>query len=222
MIDYLNKIINGDCLEIIKKMPDKCVDLVVTDPPYGINAGGLLDKNYKTTKTMLAKRKNYGVSDWDSRTPPIEYFDEMRRVSKKQVIFGGQYFTDKLPQTGKWLVWDKKVEEKYQNDFADCELAWTSEEGAPKIFRFLWHGMIQQDMKNKERRQHPTQKPVPVMEWIIKLFSEPGQTILDPFAGSGSTLVAAQKLQRPFIGIEINLEYCKIAEQRLKQQVLTF
>lgn len=223
--DYINKVILGDCLEVMKGIPDKSIDLVLTDPPYGINAGGLLDKNYKTTKTtktMLAKRKNYGVKDWDTATPPIEVFEEIIRVSKKQVIFGGQYFTDKLPQTGKWIIWDKKVEEKYQNDFADCEIAWTSENGAPKIIRYLWHGMIQSDMKNKEIRHHPTQKPVPVMEQLLNMFSLPDELVLDPFAGSGSTLRACLNLSRRFIGIEIDPKYVKVAEDRLKQQVLGF
>lgn len=221
--DYINKIIQGDCLELMKDIPDKSIDLVLTDPPYGINVVSATYQN-KTLRPgkSLANKSSYSDIEWDKRTPSKEYFDEIIRISKKQVIFGGNYFTDKLPTTEKWIIWDKKVEEKFENDFSDCELAWTSEKGAVKIIRYLWHGMIQADMKNKEIRQHPTQKPVPVMEKIINMFSVQGDLILDPFAGSGSTLRACKNLNRNFIGIEISPEYCAIANDRLKQQVLGF
>jgi site-specific DNA-methyltransferase (adenine-specific) len=199
----------------MKEIPDKSIDLVLTDPPYGINAGGLLKKGYGKGHTGVAKRTDFGINDWDTATPPIEVFNEIMRISKIQVIFGGQYFTDKLPPRGCWIIWDKKCEEKYQNYFADCELAWTSENKAPKIVYHLWHGMIQQDMLNKETRFHPTQKPVEVMKFCIDKFSEEGQTILDPFMGSGSTLLACKELKRNYIGIEISPEYCKIAQERL-------
>ena len=220
MKDYINKIINGDCLEVMKQMPDKCIDLVVTDPPYGINivingkVGGVDNKSKK------AKLGDYSFAnnDWDKSKPTKQYFDEIFRVSKNQIIFGANHFIESMPiNSSCWLVWDKDNE---GSSFADCELAWTSFKTSVRRFKYRWNGMIQQDMKNKEARYHPTQKPVPVMEWLIEKYSQPGQIILDAFAGSGSTLVAAQKLQRPFIGIEISPEYCEIARQRLRQQVL--
>jgi site-specific DNA-methyltransferase (adenine-specific) len=216
--DFLNKIINGDCLEIMKQMPDKCVDLVLTDPPYGIGADKNKRANQKHGKAA-AISKDYGVGDWDDAPPPKEIFDEIFRVSKNQIIFGGNYFINHLTPSSCWIVWDKN---NGDNGYADCELAWTSFKTAVRKYKYTWHGMIQENMKYKEVRQHPTQKPVPVMEWLLENYSEPGQIILDPFAGSGTTLVAAQKFQRPYIGIEISPEYCKIAEQRLKQQVLNF
>lgn len=217
----MQQIIQGDCLEVMKQWPDNHFDLVLTDPPYGINAGGVLAKNYHLDNYGAAKRTNYGGGTWDNFTPSQEYFDEMIRISKKQVIFGAQYFADKLPVSGKWIVWDKKESDLMGNSFSDCELAWTSEAGATRIVRYLWNGMIQKNMKDKDQRVHPTQKPVSVMRTLIQWFSDDGQTIiLDPFMGSGTTLRAAKDLGRDCIGIELDPKYCEIAEQRLRQQVL--
>lgn len=163
--------------------------------------------------------KSYRGFD-DSRIPAKEYFDEMRRVSKNQVIFGGNYFAEYLGNSSCWLVWDKDNAESF---FADCELAWTSFNKAVRKFKWKWFGMLQENMgKNKEFRHHPTQKPLALMEWIIQNYSEPDALILDPFLGSGTTTRACLNLNRRFIGIEISPEYCKIAEQRLKQGVLNF
>ena len=217
--DIINKVHCADCLGFMKTLPDNSVDLVLTDPPYGIDIGKMSFTN--SIIGGVAKRNNYkGISDWDKFTPSKEYFDEMIRISKKQVIFGGNYFADKLPPSGQWVVWDKRVEDKYSNDFADCELAWTSENKPSRIIRFLWSGMMQGDMKNKEVRFHPTQKPLFVIKKIIDMFSKENDIILDPFLGSGTTAVACQNIHRNFIGIEISEEYCKIARERLRQQTL--
>ena len=217
--DIINKVHCADCLGFMKTLPDNSVDLILTDPPYGIDIGKMNFTN--SIIGGVAKRNNYkGISDWDKFTPSKEYFDEMIRVSKKQVIFGGNYFADKLPPSGQWVVWDKRVEDKYSNDFADCELAWTSENKPSRIIRFLWSGMMQGDMKNKEVRFHPTQKPLFVIKKIIDMFSEENDTILDPFLGSGTTAIACKNLHRNFIGIEISEKYCKIARDRLRQQTL--
>ena len=217
--DIINKVHCADCLGFMKTLPDNSVDLVLTDPPYGIDIGKMSFTN--SIIGGVAKRNNYkGISDWDKFTPSKEYFDEMIRISKKQVIFGGNYFADKLPPSGQWVVWDKRVEDKYSNDFADCELAWTSENKPSRIIRFLWSGMMQGDMKNKEVRFHPTQKPLFVIKKIIDMFSEENDTILDPFLGSGTTAIACKNLHRNFIGIEISEKYCKIARDRLRQQTL--
>jgi len=199
----------------MKKLPDKCVDLVLTDPPYGINIGKMNFTN--STVGGVAKRNDYkGKADWDKQTPTKEYFDEIIRISKHQIIFGGNYFTDYFPPSGCWLVWDKRTDDKYSNDFADLEMAWTSFKKPSRIIRYLWSGMLQGNMKDKEKREHPTQKPAPVIKQILNKFSNEGDTILDPFLGSGTTAVAASQLNRNFIGIEISPEYCAIAEERLK------
>ena len=215
----INKVYCGDCLDIMKEIPDKSIDLVLTDPPYGIDIGKMNFTN--SVDGGVAKRNDYkGKADWDKETPTKEYFEQIFRISKNQIIFGGNYFTDKLSSSGCWIIWDKRVEDKYSNDFADCEMAWTSFKKPSRIIRYLWSGMLQGNMQAKEKRQHPTQKPTEVIRKILNDFSEPNQTILDPFLGSGTTAIACQELHRNFIGIEISPEYCKIAEDRLKQKPL--
>jgi site-specific DNA-methyltransferase (adenine-specific) len=211
----INKVTCGDCLEVMKDMDDNSVDLVLTDPPYGIDVakGEIFGGAGVTSNTKHTK------SDWDKFKPTKEYFNEMIRVSKNQVIFGGNYFTDYLEPSGCWVTWDKRCG-ILENNFADCELAWTSFNKPSKVIRYLWAGMLQKNMKVKEKRQHPTQKPLPVMKELVEMFSKKGDTILDPFLGSGTTAVACKELGRNFIGIEISKEYCKIAEDRLRQEVL--
>lgn len=214
--DYINKVIQGDCLEVMKGMPDKCVDLVLTDPPYGIGIAKNGMAIGSLGSTGVAKRQDYGKQDWDAFTPSKEYFDEIIRVSKNQAIFGGNYFTDKLPQSNKWLVWDKNNEHSV---LSDCELVWTSVKGRVQKKMYTWNGMIQEDMKNKEIRHHPTQKPVEVMKWVLSIFPET-KTVLDPFSGSGSTLVACKNMGVDFIGIEQSDKYVSVANERLKQDLL--
>jgi site-specific DNA-methyltransferase (adenine-specific) len=137
----------------------------------------------------------------------------MIRISKNQIIFGGNYFIEHLTNSSCWIVWDKDNAESF---FADCELAWTSFNTAVIKFKFRWFGMLQEDMKNKEERFHPTQKPVALFKWIIANYSEENNLIFDPFMGSGTTGVACGMLGRKFIGCEISENYYKIAEARIK------
>lgn len=210
MDKYLNKIIQGDCLEVMRGMPDKCVDLVLTDPPYGIK----MDKGFEGFGGFgePIARKRYEDDDWDSERPSKEYFDEMLRVGKTVLIFGGNYFADILPTSTHWLVWDKL---NTMPTFSDCELIWTSSaRKSVKKYTHLWNGLI-----GKESfRVHPTQKPVELLKLLVNDYSEEGQTILDPFLGSGTTAVACKQLKRNFIGIEISQKYCDIAQQRLDAQ----
>ena len=201
-------IYHGDCLQIMKEFPDNSFDLCLTDPPYGIN----ICKSGTVGGENLAKVKDYGKCEWDSKIPTKEYFDEMFRLSTNQIIFGGNYFIEHLTNTPCFIVWDKNNTE----NFADCELAWTSFKSATKMVKFTWNGFIQGNMKEKDYRQHPTQKPNSVMKWILRKYSEPNQTILDPFLGSGTTLVACKELGRKGIGIEISEEYCAIAKKRIQ------
>ena len=202
------KLIHADCLEVMKEMPDNSVDCVVTDPPYGI--GEAAGKN--KTRGERVPATDYGVLDWDNAPPNQDYFDELIRVSKNQVIFGGNFFD--LPPSPCWIVWDK---DNGACDFADCELAWTSFKTAVRLFKYKWHGMLQGNMAHKEKRVHPTQKPLPVMEWIIRNFTQEGETILDPFMGSGTTGVACAKLGREFMGIELHEPYYEIAKKRISE-----
>ena len=147
----LNKIHNMDCLEYMKTVPDNFYDLCLTDPPYGIKINKMNFVTSGAVKVGGAYRNDYSKhnTEWDNFTPSIEYFNEIKRISKQQIIFGGNYFTDFLEPTPSWLIWDKRTEDKYSNDFADCEMAWNSDKKPARIYRFLYSGMIQQDMKNK-------------------------------------------------------------------------
>jgi len=210
----MNEVINKDCVEYMKTLPDGYFDLIITDPPYGINMtsdgfGG--SKN--ADKTDYVK-----VNEWDKQTPSNETFKEMIRVSKNQIIFGGNYFTDKLPTSNCWVCWDKRCGVTPERTYADCELIWTSFQQSARMIRFVWDGFIQ-DSKNKirDKRCHPTQKPVEVCRQLIKRFAEEGNTIFDPFAGSGSTLIACKNLGFQFQGCEISKDYCNIIKERLNQ-----
>lgn len=214
MLDkYINTIQNMDCLEFMKTLPDKCIDLVLTDPPYGINA----DKGvggFGSSKTD----KHY-EGGWDSKTPSKEYFDEMLRVGKKVVIFGGNFFTDKLPVNGHWIVWDKKGDIAFDNPFGDCELAYTNvNKKSVKKYTQIQQGFISEE----KTRFHPTQKPIGLLRKILRDYLEFDATdtvaklVFYPFAGGGSTLVACKMDKVDYIGCEISKEYCDIAEQRIK------
>lgn len=192
----------GDCLEIMPTLGR--VDAVVTDPPYGI------DENSKkvASRGKLAKPKDYGDFNWDKSPPPQEVIDFMRQISSHQIIFGGNYFT--MPPSSCWLVWDKQ---NGDNDFADCELAWTNLKKAVRRIYWRWNGMIR---KGHEERFHPTQKPLGVMLWCLTHIPTT-QTILDPFMGSGTTGVACVKAGRKFIGIERETSYFDIACKRIEE-----
>lgn len=208
--DLENKIINADCLEILKQLPDKCIDLVLTDPPYGINVA----KNGKVGGEKCCKPTDYGAKEWDSEIPNKEIFEEIMRVSKNQIIFGGNYFVEYLKNSPCWIVWDKLN----TGNFADCELAWTSFKSAVRKYEFLWNGMIQQNMKNKEVRIHPTQKPVDLFGMILRDYSNKGDLILDCFSGSGTTAIACHKLKRRFICIEKDKDYYEASVKRLEEE----
>lgn len=202
----------GDCREIVPHLGR--FDLLLTDPPYGINAAA--DKRGgKQHGKALAASKSYGTSDWDASPPPGWLFEMIRESSRESIIWGGNYF-DRLPPAKGWLVWDK---DNGDNGYADCELAWTDLKIAVRKFRFKWMGMLQENMAEKEARFHPTQKPTDVMRWCITLASDP-KTILDPFAGSGTTGRAAKDLGRKCTMIEREEKYCEIAAKRMAQEVL--
>ena len=207
-----NKIYEMDCMELMKKLPDKYFDLIITDPPYGLD---IHSKNASRSKLAIAK--DYGKCEWDKKIPSANYFKEMLRVSKNQIIFGGNYFVEYLRNSSCWIVWDK---DNGENDFADCELAWCSFDKAIRKFKFRWAGMLQEQMNWKEKRVHPTQKPVALGRWILEKFAKQGDKIFDPFAGSGSFLIASKQMGYESVGCEINPEYIKIINERLQQTQL--
>lgn len=205
-------IINKDCLEYMRTLKDNHFDLVITDPPYGIN----ICSNGNVGGDCLADVKDYGVQEWDKSIPSKEIFKEMFRISKNQIIFGGNYMTEYLPSSSCWVVWDKDN----TGNFADCELAWTSFNTAVRKFKHRWNGMLQEQMNWKEKRHHPTQKPVALGRYLLKNYANKGDKIFDPFAGSGSFLVACKQMGFDFVGCEINKDYCNIINERLQQKTL--
>lgn len=212
----MKEIIHGDCLEVMKGMADKFVDLVLTDPPYGIDFGS--EKNSMSNGLRIdgTRRiynewsnptpKNY--VKWDDTKPTKEFFDEIFRISKHQIIWGGNYFTEFLPPSGGWLIWDKGV---VMPTLSKCELAWTSFLGHTEIKHYLWAGFRKE---SPEERYHTTQKPLEVIKWCLSL-KEDAETILDPFAGSCTTLIACKQLNRRCICIEKEEDYVKIGRERL-------
>lgn len=210
---------NMDCMDGMKEFPDKYFDLAIVDPPYGI---GIMSMNYTTSGAVrthghaAAKRRDYRKqSQWDVK-PPKQYFDELLRVSKKQIVWGGNYFADMLTPSKGFIVWDKRCNDNMRNDFSDCEYAWISEGlGVARVFRYVWNGMIQGDMKNKEQRFHPTQKPVALYKWILTNYAKKGDRILDTHVGSASSLVACRELGFKYVGFEIDEDYYRIAKKRL-------
>lgn len=213
---YENKIINADCLDILKQLPDKCIDLVLTDPPYGIKAD-------KGTKGFGSSKNRIYQAGWDNETPEKMVFDEIKRISKNQIIFGGNYFTDKLEVSKCWIVWDKVGENNFKNPFSDVELAWTSFSKVCKKYLCIQQGFINED--KKQPRLHPTQKPLKLFECILKDYTNEGDLILDCFSGSGTTAIACHNLKRRFICIEKDPEYWKASIERLenhKKQLCLF
>ena len=211
---------NIDCMCGMSEFPDKYFDLAICDPPYGIGESGIRNKS----RSCLAKSTNYNpFFGRDVEAPKNEYFHELFRVSKNQIIFGANHFISKIPYDSPcWIVWDK---ENGENDFADCELAWTSFRSSVRIFRFRWQGMIQGDMKNKEVRIHPTQKPVRLYSWILNKYAKSGDIILDTHVGSASSLIACHRAGFQYVGFEIDTHYYELASNRLdkeKQQVSMF
>lgn len=193
----------GDCRDILPTLAP--VDLVLTDPPYGI--GEAAGKN--KSRGLMAVSKDYGDDQWDNEPPPDDLIDAIRAKGRYQIMFGGNYFT--LPPSSCWLVWDK---DNGSTDFADCELAWTNLPQAVRRLKFRWQGMLQENMGAKELREHPTQKPVPVIRWALGQ-AKGVQTVLDPFMGSGTTGVACVEMDKTFIGIEREAKYFDIACKRI-------
>ncbi len=217
-------IYHGDCREVMEQwegLRTQSFDLLLTDPPYGIGEAAGKNKTRVAKTSFGGKRtsvvpepSDFGeASDWDNDTAD-DAVVMARRFSKHQIIFGGNYYN--LPPSSCWLVWDKDN----TGDFADCELAWTNLKKAVRKLTYRWNGMLQQPGRRKEIRQHPTQKPEPVMVWALSQAPQDVRTVLDPFMGSGTTLVACKRLGKSCVGIEREERYCEIAANRLAHGAL--
>ena len=209
-------ITNEDNMLLMARYPDNYFDLAIVDPPYGIgvNKGGhsLAGNGNFKGGNFKVKATKYVGGEWDNERPNLNYFNEVKRVSKNQIIWGGNYFSDLLPASSCWLVWDKDNGESYQ---ADCELAWTSFKLSVRKYSFRWWGLLQGDMKNKEIRIHPTQKPKQLYKWILDNYAKQGDKILDTHLGSGSIAIACHDYGFELTACELDKEYYDKAIQRI-------
>jgi site-specific DNA-methyltransferase (adenine-specific) len=201
---YTSIVHHADCMEIMAQYPDKHFDLAVVDPPYGIDLANM-NMGVGTGKkcSKIANRK-WKAKDWDTETPSSLYFNELVRISKNQIIWGGNYFD--LPPCKNYIIWDKEIPEGLS--FADCEMAWTSFDKAPRIFRHSAY-------LDKANKFHPTQKPIKLYDWIYKNYLPEGGKVIDTHLGSGSNRIAADKAGNiNFVGCELDKDYFDAQEKR--------
>lgn len=208
----LNRIYNMDCMEGMKQFPDKYFELAIVDPPYGIGESSKKRENTKSEKWKNPQKKIQNPKAWDSSPPEQEYFSELFRVSKNQIVWGANYFIDKIskPSMG-WIFWDKK---NGNSDFSDGELAFTSFSKGLRKFEWLWNGF---QKEKPEERFHPTQKPVALYKWLLNNYAKKGDKIIDTHLGSGSSVIACYDLGFEYIGFEIDKEYFDLANKRIER-----
>lgn len=207
------KIINADCMDIMKNYDDNCFDLAIVDPPYSNDTKNL--DNW--LQDMKGKKAKIGVNRTETlknHAPTKDYFNELKRVSKNQIIWGVNWYNVVLG-VGR-IVWNKDNE---GSNFSDCEIAYKSMNTKTDIVKIRWNGMLQHDMKNKEKRIHPTQKPIKLYEWLLENYAQKEYKIIDTHLGSGSSAIASHYFGcKEFVGIEIDSEYYNESIKRIKQQ----
>jgi site-specific DNA-methyltransferase (adenine-specific) len=214
MNKFISEVTNEDCMEGMARYPDKYFDLAIVDPPYGIGESNKQRKNTPSKKWKSAKNNiQYIKKEWDYGIPKKEYFNELKRVSKNQIIWGGNYMTEFLPPKMGWIFWDKKTGD---SDFSDGELAWTSFDKGLRKFEWLWSGFKK---KQLEERTHPTQKPVALYKWLLSNYAKQGDKILDTHLGSGSSRIAAYEMGYDFTAFELDTEYFETQEKRYKAHI---
>jgi site-specific DNA-methyltransferase (adenine-specific) len=206
---------NMDCMEAMKQFPDGFFDLAIVDPIYGdVTQGGYMSNKINGG---TAKHQDYHLALWQKEKTGKSYFDELFRVSKNQIVWGGNYFAAEIGKDSQgWVVWDKQ--HQAERSYADCELAWTSFDCAARIFRYMWDGMLQGNMKQKELKCHPTQKPVALYTWLLSKYAKSGMKILDTHVGSASSLIACHRAGLEYWGFEIDPVYYKAAKERLDRE----
>ena len=203
-----NTFINADCMDYLTKCPTNYFQLAIVDPPYG--HGDIVITNNKT-RNNATKATEYYYSGYNKTSPPYEYFSELFRISENQIIWGENYY--KHNWAAGRIVWDKDN----TGDFSDCEIAFQSFSDSVRKFKYRWNGMLQENMKEKEERIHPNQKPVALYRWLLKKYGKAGDLILDTHVGSASSLIACKELGFDYVGFEIDKEYYEQAEKRLSR-----
>jgi site-specific DNA-methyltransferase (adenine-specific) len=208
MITYTNE----DCMELMARYPDKHFDLAIVDPPYGLGIESKNSIKECKSKKSASMSKCYGNQIWDNNVPDVNYFKELKRVSKHQIIWGVNYYPYELFLGGR-IYWDKCVT---MPTYSDGELAYCSLINSIKSIKIAWHGMIQHDMKNKEQRFHPTQKPVALYKWLLTNYAKQGDLILDTHVGSASSLIACYDMGFDAVGCELDKDYFEESKKRLE------
>ena len=207
---------NEDCMAVMSRYPDNYFDLAIVDPPYGIDAANTFGGEKRKSGKGAAMKTAFSKKDWDFEIPEKPYFYELMRVSKNQIIWGANYMSHFLPPSMGWIVWDK---DNGTTKFSDAELAFSSFDRALRIWKYTWNGMIQGDMKKKESRIHPTQKPVKLYEWLLTNYSKPEHKILDTHLGSGSHAIAAHYFGiSEFVVCELDEDYFQAAKERIGRE----
>ena len=209
-------LLNVDCMEYMATVPDKYFDLAIVDPPYGISADKKNSTNIKQSKKSATNSKYYGIQTWDMDVPTMEYFIELFRVSKEQIIWGVNYYPFDFLSGGR-IYWDKCVT---MPTYSDGELAYCSLLNSIKSVKTAWHGMIQDNMKNKEKRIHPTQKPVSLYRWLLHNYAKEGQKILDTHGGSMSSAIACHQMGFDLTLCELDKDYYEAGVKRFKEQTM--
>ena len=210
------QITNEDNMQLMARYEDKHFDLAIVDPPYGINASSVLSGERRKSGKGASLKSAFTKKDWDSKIPYPEYFKELFRVSKNQIIWGANYMVEHLPNSQGWVVWNK---DNGTTNFADCEIAFTSFDSATRMFTFTWNGMLQGDMKNKEVRLHSTQKPVALYKWLLDKYAKPNDKILDTHLGSGSIAIACHDYGFDLTACELDKEYFDKAMERINNHM---
>jgi len=204
----INKVFNMDCMELLKQSKDNEYDLAICDPPYGIG----IDGQKENIKGKKSDRKGHIKKEWDSAIPEKEYFDELFRVTKNQIVWGSNYFVKHLSNGHKgWIVWDKA---QHGLTMSDCELAYSSFDKPTRIWTKN-RGVLMQEGGTI----HPTQKPVALYKWLLKNYAKEGDKILDTHLGSGSSRIASHDLGFDFTGCELDKDYFDAAEFRYQEHI---
>lgn len=212
-------ITNEDNLKLMARYSDGYFDLAIVDPPYGIGEHGGKERHGPKSKSKGFKKKSYEKKDWDNQPPDKDFFIELQRVSKNQIIWGANYFIENIPNanTPSFVFWDKKGNDK--SDFADGEIAWTSFKTGIKKFRFDWIGFGNLNLPEKRQRFHPTHKPIALYKFLLEKYAKAGDKILDTHLGSGSIACACHDYNFDLTACELDEDYFNKAIKRINEHV---
>jgi site-specific DNA-methyltransferase (adenine-specific) len=223
------EITNEDNMELMARYPDKYFDIGIIDPPYGIGFDGNTTANggIAGRRNGFTNKQHHVKKGWDNERPSNEYFEQLRRVSKNQIIWGGNYFADLLPPKKGWIFWDKKITNANNKNFSDGELAWTSFDCILRRFTYDWIGFGYLNNPQGEKKIHPTQKPIALYAWILKNYAKQGDKIIDTHFGSGSIACAVHnaniidKMDLSLVACELDKDYFERSIQRVKAALQT-